>query len=620
MTEQINNINEKENTDEKFYDRYINSINFVDENGNLPSPPLIGERFLEKIVKDYFPYDTEDIDYTDGTGDGGCDGTNIRKEDDANILDFFQGKAGKGNKMSEVEKDLQKFMKSIREENNLSSLASNTYNLINGFFENMTDKNVFIWNFFSYDRLTDQNMAEIERLEKRYKKELEDKYNKKINFFINMVCINDIYHILIEEGKIIKTNSSLKFKGGYLLDHKFYRKYTCGVDSIEYYKFLNSSKYEENYKYLLRTNMRGNVKRSKINPKIRKSLEDNESDYFDAANHGVTILCDHFDIDENGKIIKIQNITFPDGGQTTNVIYSTVGDKLKYNIPIEKTVNITIIEISFNLNIEKRKKLIKIITEGRNKKNPINEKDFSSIDPRIDELQRLLKHEEKLWIETKSGFFDSISKQDKEGLININRNIQPSFSDIFRYYYAFEYGECGKVKKVTDEFSTPNKEEYENILKIEKYELMRIIKSMYLLESSILKLLKDKHGNKSSRWLYATIFHELIISLISSNIERERMYEFITRLHDMQNKNIFEILLERVHNIFIEYIKKEGDFVIYKEKYYKPEYSVTSFIGLSIFNKENCKNLMTQIKMEETIMKRTEKDIINKLKSMLCIT
>lgn len=127
-------------------------------------------------------------------------------------------------------------------------------------------------------------------------------------------------------------------------------------------------------------NVRAEIEKSEIKPKIIKTIKEN-GEKFVLLNNGITLTVDKQEI-RGAKGIVLENIRIVNGCQTCHAILETCKNESQYD---NLQVNIKIIET------EKDEILLGDITYSSNNQNPVTKENLISIHPKMFELEKFYK-------------------------------------------------------------------------------------------------------------------------------------------------------------------------------------------------------------------------------------
>jgi len=131
------------------------------------------------------------------------------------------------------------------------------------------------------------------------------------------------------------------------------------------YKKYKGAIFEQNLRYFLRG--------GRINGEILKTLEDTaKREKFWYYNNGLTIVCDEYKLDREGKTLSVKNMQIVNGAQTTKSIYDSYvhlggGDSLNNVLVMARIIK-----------AHGQRDLIENIIDYNNKQNPTKPRDFAS--------------------------------------------------------------------------------------------------------------------------------------------------------------------------------------------------------------------------------------------------
>lgn len=309
------------------------------------------------------PFDPEIIleNLTDGSNDGGIDAIINDQNSDGNDMIIIQSKYY--NKVPLKVDDI--ISGACKIEDTLSKLKNNRVSefndrLVNAYREangNMEDSGeIKIVFFTSYQPKNNREKNSIRRkLNKHFKDyDFEIFYKDDIETQIE-IC---------ENGKLSVDNDSLKID-----DKDNYLQYE---DSVIVNISAKSLQELQNRRRngLLGKNLRYYIKKKEVDEGIDDTIK-NEPENFWYKNNGILIVCDDFYID--GIILKMENFSIVNGGQTTNRIG---------NIDIDEDFYLQCKVVKTKGNNEQEKdKFVYNIAESTNSQKPIKQADLKANAP-----------------------------------------------------------------------------------------------------------------------------------------------------------------------------------------------------------------------------------------------
>lgn len=256
--------------------------------------------------EDSTPFDQDMISDTicDGPYDGGIDAIFNNPESTNNDIIIIQSKYYSSTNVTEsdVAGEIYKISQTIKK---LKENKVSTYNekLVTAFANAQNqmseDGNIEIYFFTSFKPKTKLSRSKIEKVAKnldisfRFQDDIEDEISFKNT---GKMCVaND--KIIIDEK-----NNVLRFENSILVN--------VSAKSLQdlQHRYRNG---------LLGLNLRYHVKDKKVDQAVEKTIK-NEPENFWYKNNGIVIICDDFTFD--GKVIKLDNFSIINGGQTTSLI------------------------------------------------------------------------------------------------------------------------------------------------------------------------------------------------------------------------------------------------------------------------------------------------------------
>lgn len=294
-----------------------------------------------------------------------------------------------------------------------------------------------------------------EEIQTLYKKDVDVKFNRLKNFFID--CSNGLYEKMeesyehfsmaynifqlnnknnIEKVRLIilsdgKATSSLQELPSEILNginieyriidiqylYKVYLSENSGGDfdidiNIPCLKITTlSDKYESYLSYLagdvifdiyeqygqklFEQNVRTFLQfRGNVNKGLKNTIEYNP-DMFFAYNNGITATASDVELDENGNIVKIKNFQIVNGGQTTSSIYSSFKNSKLDVSKISVQMKLSVVK-----DLSKQNEFISKVSEYANTQNKIDKSDFFSNSPFHKEFKQYSK---SIWVSAIGG-------------------------------------------------------------------------------------------------------------------------------------------------------------------------------------------------------------------------
>ena len=213
--------------------------------------------------------------------------------------------------------------------------------------------------------------------EREEARNFENKNNRNVYFYSaeDIFAKNDA--IQRQDHKI-----NITTKGEVLLqDLKNIKSYVATIAASQLLKLYK----EAGKDGILEKNIRYFLGNNKINKQIRKTAEsEQEASLFWFLNNGISIVCDYIESEGDtagNEIITLENPTIVNGGQTTKTLYRLDQDSDLFH----KTVSDIFLLV--RIYQTKNKELIRKITEGTNRQNPIFIRDIKA----NNKIQKLVK-------------------------------------------------------------------------------------------------------------------------------------------------------------------------------------------------------------------------------------
>ena len=327
---------------------------------------VLCEKYFYNDCTDRFDYGEAKSHIVDGANDGGVDA--IMNDADGNII-IIQSKFYKKVKLRKetVFEDLEKIV------HTLHSIASySTHNIKDSIVQaylraqdNMLDdSNIRIVYFTSYNANTNERKAIEKRIEEKFSNHyIEIKYASDIVDRID--CIDNAREY-VDYGELFidNSNNQLRYNDAVIVN----------ISAKSLWEL-----YKTNQNGLLGMNLRYYVKSATVDNGIKNTIE-REPETFWYRNNGITIACEHWDID--GTKLKLWNFSIINGGQTTNRI-------AKYGVENDFFFLCKIIK-ALGQNTEEQEQFIVKVAEASNSQKPIKKEDLKANAPEQNKLKKAL--------------------------------------------------------------------------------------------------------------------------------------------------------------------------------------------------------------------------------------
>lgn len=275
-----------------------------------------------------------------------------------------------------------------------------------------------------------------EERDKEEAKIFTEKENRQVYFYSTEEILR-----YIEETKKKNCKISIVAKGDIATqDLKKVKSFVATISASELLKIYNEAGKDN----VLEKNIRYYLGNNKINKEIGATAEsEEEAPYFWFFNNGVSIVCDYLEAEgdaSGNQVILLENPTIVNGGQTTKTLSELSERSPLFQDTIKKVLLLA------RIYQTKNEKLIKKITEGTNRQNPIYVRDIKA----NDEVQSIVKEYFKvkgIYLETKRNEYkenispDKIVKNDTimQAYLSLYKNIphqaKSSKSGVFEKYF-----------------------------------------------------------------------------------------------------------------------------------------------------------------------------------------
>lgn len=370
---------------QEFQQQWLESVR-----ADNPSTTMLGNRFAEKILRDWHEIDedTAEIILCDGAGDGGIDAAVFVKSDpdegvDGDTWYLVQSKYGTafqgGGTITEEAHKLFATLQGERER--LSSLSRELISRLRTFLANKGPKDRLEYVLATVDRLTPEQAGFLDSTRILGRSKFGE------CFEVEDISVETIYNKVVEEAqedakrnlllvplktKLVSSGALLHVGATPLPDlysfMKAYREKTGDLDLI----------YERNVRKFL-----GNKR--KVNRGIEETL-DKHPERFGLYNNGITIVAEG--VTKHGETVDLINPFIVNGCQTTKSIWAVLQRKLDAggSAPtaahkdwverLSSAVVITKIVVAGSGNAE----LLTETTRFTNSQNAVSEKDFIALE------------------------------------------------------------------------------------------------------------------------------------------------------------------------------------------------------------------------------------------------
>lgn len=340
--------------------------------------PLTEESAFNYLILQYFYFNGEPIQeswydisacITDGTNDGGIDFVYF-DDDNAKII-IGQNKYSKNIHQQDIFSELKKADNTI---NNFEKYVTSSYNSrLKEVLQNCLD------------RLTDENIGNIEFVFSTISNLSKDKFNEKLKnqnlSSISQISLHSKDDIdsrieLLKSDVITVSEAKLNLdKAHNYLEYESDNMKGVFVNISSHSLKTIYNKYKD--KGLFDLNIRKYIRNKVVDDSITDTIKNNSENFW-FLNNGLTIACDEFNVD--GNKIKLYDFSIVNGGQTTNLI-AKINTATEFFIPCK-------------IVTEKSKEdenFFSKIAEATNSQKPIQAKDLKSNAPEMRLLKSTLK-------------------------------------------------------------------------------------------------------------------------------------------------------------------------------------------------------------------------------------
>ena len=328
---------------------------------------------------------------TDGANDGGIDAVFNDPTSESNDVVIVQSKFYENTMLhdSDVAEELYKITETIKniDKYKVAGINENVVTAYRNAISQMEDNgNIRIVFFTSY---SPKNKRERNKFEKS-NSDLFKNYDLEMNFKSDIEAQIES----IDNGKLCVDNDRLE-----LDETDNYLKYKDSIIVNVSARSLQDLQTKRR-NGLLGMNLRYYVRQKLVDSGIESTIK-NDPENFWYKNNGIIIVCENYKID--GKILRLENFSIVNGGQTTNRIG-------KIDIEKDFFLQCKIIKVKGN-NRNEKDSFIHSIAEASNAQKPIRKADLKANTPEQLRLkERLAKY--NVYYMTKKG--DKVPKQYSE--------------------------------------------------------------------------------------------------------------------------------------------------------------------------------------------------------------
>ena len=352
--------------------------------------------------------------------------------------------------------------------------------------------------------------------------------------------------------------------GSLLLPHlyefmKEYRSKTGDLDRL----------YEKNVRRFLGV-------RGRINKQIKNTLETNPA-HFGLFNNGITLVVKDFKPDKQD----VYTLTDPyivNGCQTSRTIWDVFSRRLDIdpipddNLAWQGEASSGIVVVKIVRVGSTGEELLQDITRFTNSQNAVSERDFITLDNEFQLLKQQMADKYDVFLEIQRGGWDSQQ---------ILQNMLPDTKKFSKYANAFDllkvYG-AGWLRKAGTAFRqntsfSPGGKLYKEILQGKERPFNADdLYAAYLLEQATTHNEFGRGATKPSRRLTRYLFYLVTIDLLKDVLIRlnipvtnARITDSIVKLHQSENKDAFNALIDESVEAIDEYLTQGEDDSVFGE-------------------------------------------------------
>lgn len=354
-----------------------------------PSPTDLGNRFVEKILRDWHEIDsaTAEIILCDGAGDGGIDAVVFNKEDIEEGIEgdswmIVQGKYGSSySGLETITSEAQKLFATLEgKREKLSCLSTEVVERLRTFLRNRGKKDRLDYIIATTKKLSSEDMEYINNIRTIGRSKFGERFD------VETVCVETIYNKVTDteafgQAKIcINLDTSVASSGDILL---------IGATSLpDIFKFMQNYKkqsgdldllYEKNVRKFL-----GNKR--KVNKGIESTIEQHP-ERFGLYNNGITIVAE--EVEKVGEHeVRLKNPFIVNGCQTTKSIWSVLQRRLNAGggapsdaqLRWEEKLGNSVVVTKIVVVGTEGEELLTQTTRYTNSQNAVGEKDFIALE------------------------------------------------------------------------------------------------------------------------------------------------------------------------------------------------------------------------------------------------
>jgi hypothetical protein len=320
---------------------------FIQEIEELKNTKEKGDYFLKTLVSEFYP--DEDINYLDGSGDGGIDAYFTDYNESTNTWVIIQSKYGSSYRgVDSICGEFSKIF--VHLEDKTFRGLDDSFIYFRDFLNDITNKEKrVLLIILTCDKIKDSELISFKTISNVF----SEKYNVKFE------VENLYFDLLFNEKDKFKKSYEIRLPGNFIMDDGSGEL----VGKVSIKNLVNLMKTYESLTGDIKLFYKSNI-RLQLKNKLANNIIDTiskEPDKLFQRNNGITILTDGIKYDSDNVLI----LTNPDcinGCQTSSNIYNYAK---KSKIP-DANICITVIDVSNLLEEDKRK-----ITECRNKQTAV---------------------------------------------------------------------------------------------------------------------------------------------------------------------------------------------------------------------------------------------------------
>ena len=417
---------------------------FLEELQNAPHSTARGNRFVQRILCDFFGYSTDDaVDATtwSGSGDSGVDGLIITEstfEGTTPEALVIQGKSSFDPNTFSPYLESKKYLASLK----LSIEGKTTTGAIDRCANLLKNQGIIRYVIATIDALSETQNREIDDI----RTIARDRFGDQL--IIQTVCLNDIYSVLPERTKPI-ISVTLKAQGVQPTQGVF-----VGVSSlVDVYAMMKEYSTFDYIDTIYDLNVRKWLKkRGSVNGGIFNTLKTNP-EKFVAFNNGITLICRN--LRETQGVLTLEEPYIVNGCQTTRTLFeymqtimAGVQDPRAHSGSDPYREAFLPLKIIANADDMYRKD----ITRYSNKQNALRGRDFLSLEDQFRTLKEEMEHK-GYFLQVQAGEYDALPLHQK------TIKMIEAF-DALRFYAAAVLGKPTTAFGRSGEF-TPGGDEFE---------------------------------------------------------------------------------------------------------------------------------------------------------------